>query len=195
MRSTQGVLTQLAVAEQLGDWGESLVACSWCCLQQLPLPTTVTLVRTVSPILQSDQQAIPAFRISVLMMIVGPVQDLGTVFSFSDLTMALLALTNLLALWYLAPIGRSAQRLRGATEIGRYSRLQTRLLPKRSRRAAGHRADNESGYGRLCCYTGPTAGIGRAHLHWRARRATDVFFAEISRRGRKSQVRLSQRVD
>ena len=33
------------------------------------------------------------------------VQDLGTVFSFSDLTMALLAITNLLALWYLAPIG------------------------------------------------------------------------------------------
>ena len=33
------------------------------------------------------------------------VQDLGTVFSFSDLTMALLAITHLLALWYLAPIG------------------------------------------------------------------------------------------
>ena len=50
--------------------------------------------------------AIPAFRISVLMMIAwASVQDLGTVFSFSDLTMALLALTNLLALWYLAPIG------------------------------------------------------------------------------------------
>jgi AGCS family alanine or glycine:cation symporter len=50
--------------------------------------------------------AIPAFRISVLMMIAwASVQDLGTVFSFSDLTMALLAITNLLALWYLAPIG------------------------------------------------------------------------------------------
>jgi AGCS family alanine or glycine:cation symporter len=50
--------------------------------------------------------AIPAFRISVLMIIAwASVQDLGTVFSFSDLTMALLAITNLLALWYLAPIG------------------------------------------------------------------------------------------
>lgn len=32
------------------------------------------------------------------------VQDLGTVFSFSDLTMALLAITNLIALWYLTPL-------------------------------------------------------------------------------------------
>jgi AGCS family alanine or glycine:cation symporter len=38
------------------------------------------------------------------------VQDLGTVFSSSDLTMALLAITNLLALWYLAPVGMKLLR-------------------------------------------------------------------------------------
>ena len=50
--------------------------------------------------------AVLCFRASVLVMIAwASIQDLGTVFSFSDLTMALLAITNLLALWYLAPIG------------------------------------------------------------------------------------------
>ena len=35
------------------------------------------------------------------------IQDLGTVFGFADLTMALLALTNLLALWALYPVAMS----------------------------------------------------------------------------------------
>ena len=59
------------------------------------------------------------------------VQDLGTVFSFSDLTMALLALTNLLALWYLAPIGMKllkdfeAQLKSGGTPV-----FKRNLLPE-----------------------------------------------------------------
>ena len=36
-----------------------------------------------------------------------PDQDLGTGFGFADLTMALLALTNLLALWALYPVAMS----------------------------------------------------------------------------------------
>jgi AGCS family alanine or glycine:cation symporter len=48
------------------------------------------------------------FRASVLAMIAwASVQDLGTVFGFADLTMALLALTNLLALWALYPVAMS----------------------------------------------------------------------------------------
>ena len=48
------------------------------------------------------------FRVAVLTVIAwASVQDLGTVFGFADLTMALLALTNLLALWALYPVAQS----------------------------------------------------------------------------------------
>ena len=101
------VLTQLAVAEQLGGWGESLVSVF------LVLFATTTIAyncylgeNSIAYFLNRPAWAIPAFRISVLVMIAwASVQDLGTVFSSSDLTMALLAITNLLALWYLAPVG------------------------------------------------------------------------------------------
>ena len=106
------VLTQLAVAEQLGGWGESLVSVF------LVLFATTTIAyncylgeNSIAYFSNRPAWAIPAFRISVLVMIAwASVQDLGTVFSSSDLTMALLAITNLLALWYLAPVGMKLLR-------------------------------------------------------------------------------------
>ena len=106
------VLTQLAVAEQLGGWGESLVSVF------LVLFATTTIAyncylgeNSIAYFSNRPAWAIPAFRISVLVMIAwASVQDLGTVFSSSDLTMALLAVTNLLALWYLAPVGMKLLR-------------------------------------------------------------------------------------
>ena len=106
------VLTQLAVAEQLGGWGESLVSVF------LVLFATTTIAyncylgeNSIAYFSNRPVWAIPAFRISVLVMIAwASVQDLGTVFSSSDLTMALLAITNLLALWYLAPVGMKLLR-------------------------------------------------------------------------------------
>jgi AGCS family alanine or glycine:cation symporter len=106
------VLTQLAVAEQLGGWGESLVSIF------LVLFATTTIAyncylgeNSIAYFSNRPAWAIPAFRISVLVMIAwASVQDLGTVFSSSDLTMALLAVTNLLALWYLAPVGMKLLR-------------------------------------------------------------------------------------
>ena len=106
------VLTQLAVAEQLGGGGESLVSVF------LVLFATTTIAyncylgeNSIAYFSNRPAWAIPAFRISVLVMIAwASVQDLGTVFSSSDLTMALLAITNLLALWYLAPVGMKLLR-------------------------------------------------------------------------------------
>lgn len=106
------VLTQLAVAEQLGGWGESLVSVF------LVLFATTTIAyncylgeNSIAYFSNRPAWAIPAFRISVLVMIAwASVQDLGTVFSSSDLTMALLAITNLIALWYLAPVGMKLLR-------------------------------------------------------------------------------------
>ena len=106
------VLTQLAVAEQLGGWGESLVSVF------LVLFATTTIAyncylgeNSIAYFSNRPAWAIPAFRISVLVMIAwASVQDLGTVFSSSDLTMALFAVTNLLALWCLAPVGMKLLR-------------------------------------------------------------------------------------
>ena len=106
------VLTQLAVAEQIGGWGESLVSIF------LVLFATTTIAyncylgeNSIAYFANRPAWAIPAFRVAVLVMIAwASVQDLGTVFSSSDLTMALLAITNLLALWYLAPVGMKLLR-------------------------------------------------------------------------------------
>ena len=106
------VLTQLAVAEQIGGWGESLVSIF------LVLFATTTIAyncylgeNSIAYFANRPAWAIPAFRIAVLVMIAwASVQDLGTVFSSSDLTMALLAITNLLALLYLAPVGMKLLR-------------------------------------------------------------------------------------
>jgi AGCS family alanine or glycine:cation symporter len=53
----------------------------------------------------SPKLTIGAFRLFILALIGwASLQDLGTVFGFSDFTMGLLAVVNLLALWALYPV-------------------------------------------------------------------------------------------
>ncbi len=100
-------LTQMAVAEHLGPFGESMVSVA------LVLFATTTIAynsflgeNSIAYFERLGPRAVFSFRLTVLVMIAwASVQDLGTVFGFADLTMALLALTNLLALWALYPVG------------------------------------------------------------------------------------------
>ncbi|MDC3015757.1 alanine:cation symporter family protein [Luminiphilus sp.] len=112
-QTMQGVvLTQMAVAEHLGPLGEPLVSIA------LVLFATTTIAynaflgeNSIAYFERLERWAVPVFRLSVLAMIAwASVQDLGTVFGFADLTMALLALTNLLALWALYPVAISLLR-------------------------------------------------------------------------------------
>ena len=112
-QNVQGVvLTQMAVAEHLGPIGEPLVSIA------LVLFATTTIAynaflgeNSITYFERLGRWAVPVFRLSVLLMIAwASVQDLGTVFGFADLTMALLALTNLLALWALYPVAISLLR-------------------------------------------------------------------------------------
>ncbi|MEK9994861.1 MAG: alanine/glycine:cation symporter family protein [Halieaceae bacterium] len=112
-QTVQGVvLTQMAVAEHLGPIGEPLVSIA------LVLFATTTIAynaflgeNSIAYFEHLGRWAVPVFRLSVLVMIAwASVQDLGTVFGFADLTMALLALTNLLALWALYPVAISLLR-------------------------------------------------------------------------------------
>ncbi len=103
------VMTQMAVAEHLGPWGEPLVSLA------LVLFATTTIAynsflgeNSIAYFERLGSRAVLVFRLVVLTMIAwASVQDLGTVFGFADLTMALLALTNLLALWALYPVAMS----------------------------------------------------------------------------------------
>lgn len=106
-QGVQGViLTQMAVAEHLGPLGEPLVSIA------LVLFATTTIAynsflgeNSIAYFGRPGGRAVLVFRVSVLLLIAwASVQDLSTVFGFADLTMALLALVNLLALWALYPV-------------------------------------------------------------------------------------------
>jgi len=106
-QSVAGVtMTQMAVAEHVGPVGEALVSIA------LVLFATTTIAynsflgeNSIAYFDRLGRHAVTVFRLCILVMIAwASVQDLGTVFGFADLTMALLALTNLLALWALYPI-------------------------------------------------------------------------------------------
>lgn len=102
------VMTQMAVAEHVGTWGEPLVSLA------LVLFATTTIAynsflgeNSIAYFERLGPSAILVFRVAVLTMIAwASVQDLGTVFGFADFTMALLALTNLLTLWALYPVAQ-----------------------------------------------------------------------------------------
>lgn len=123
---TQGVvLTQLAVAEHLGPIGEPLVSIALVLFAVTTIAYNAYLgENAIAYFERLPRQAITVFRFAVLALIGwASVQDLGTVFSFADLTMALLALTNLAAMWKLYPIGirllkdYEDQRQKGETPV------------------------------------------------------------------------------
>jgi AGCS family alanine or glycine:cation symporter len=123
------VLTQLAVAEQLGGWGESLVSVF------LVLFATTTIAyncylgeNSIAYFSNRPAWAIPAFRISVLVMIAwASVQDLGTVFSSSDLTDGTVGRNKLTGFVVLGPCRYEASSgLRVAASQRRIAGVQAR---------------------------------------------------------------------
>ncbi len=94
------VLTQIALAEHVGPWGQTFVAGSLVLFTFSSILYNYYLGETsISWFSHEDRLFQNVFRILVLALILwGSVQNLETVFAFADLTMALLALTNLAAL-------------------------------------------------------------------------------------------------
>ena len=127
------VMTQMAVAEHVGPWGEPLVSLA------LVLFATTTIAynsflgeNSIAYFERLGPRAILVFRVAVLTMIAwASVQDLGTVFGFADLTMALLALTNLLALWALYPVAQSLlAHFESQVDAGQSPRFSRDQLPR-----------------------------------------------------------------
>lgn len=101
-------LTQLALAEHIGPIGEQLVSIALVMFAVSSIAYNCYLgENSIAYFDISPKLTIPLFRLSVMALIGwASLQDLATVFSFSDLTMGLLAVVNLWALWALYPVGR-----------------------------------------------------------------------------------------
>lgn len=101
------VLTQLALREHVGPWGETFVSVSLMLFAFSSILYNFYLGENASYWMSPDNPwFFIIFRVLMLVLILwGSMQDLTTIFSFADLTMALLAVVNLVALALLMKIG------------------------------------------------------------------------------------------
>jgi AGCS family alanine or glycine:cation symporter len=101
------VLTQLALQDHVGPWGETFVSVILTLFAFSSILYNFYLGENSSSWMTPDSPIFfIVFRLLMLVLILwGSMQDLTTVFSFADLTMALLAVFNLIALALLAKVG------------------------------------------------------------------------------------------
>ncbi|RFF30986.1 alanine/glycine:cation symporter family protein [Wenzhouxiangella sediminis] len=101
------VLTQLALQDHVGPWGETFVSVILTLFAFSSILYNFYLGENSSSWMTPDNPIFfIVFRVLMLVLILwGSMQDLTTVFSFADLTMALLAVFNLIALALLMKVG------------------------------------------------------------------------------------------
>ncbi len=94
------VLTQLALAQHVGPWGQTFVSVILVLFAFSSILYNFYLGENASHWLDPGNRLLfTIFRILMLVLILwASMQDLRTIFNFADLTMALLALVNLIAL-------------------------------------------------------------------------------------------------
>ena len=103
----QGVLTQLALADHVGNWAEYFIAFALFLFAFSSIMYSYYLgENAVDYYIPDNKLSIFIYRIVVIgFVLLGATIQLADVLSFSDLTMGLLALVNLLAVALLFPIG------------------------------------------------------------------------------------------
>ncbi len=101
------VLTQLALREHVGPWGETFVSVSLMLFAFSSILYNFYLGENASYWMNPDNPwFFIIFRLLMLVLILwGSMQDLTTIFNLADLTMAILAIVNLVALAFLMKIG------------------------------------------------------------------------------------------
>ena len=94
------VLTQIALADHVGPWGQSFVSVILVLFVFSSILYNFYLGENATHWMTPDNPVLfVVFRLLMLVLILwGSMQDLETIFGFADLTMALLALVNLIAL-------------------------------------------------------------------------------------------------
>lgn len=100
-------LTQIALAEHVGEWGRMFVSVALLLFGFSTILYNYYLgENSLNFFSEENQTLFNAFRVAIICLCCwGAIMDLGTVFAFADVTMGLLALANLLALAMLFPTG------------------------------------------------------------------------------------------
>lgn len=101
------VLTQNAMAEHVGTWGQAFVTIALLLFAFTSIIYNYYLgENSLNFFSEENKMLFNVFRVLTLALVVwGAVQDLSTVFAFADVTMGLLALVNLTALVLLFKVG------------------------------------------------------------------------------------------
>jgi alanine or glycine:cation symporter, AGCS family len=100
-------LTQISLAEHVGDWGGAFVSVALMLFAFSSIMYNYYLgENSLNYFSEENKTLFAIFRVFTLALILwGSLQDLGTVFAFADITMALLALVNLAAIALLLKVG------------------------------------------------------------------------------------------
>ena len=105
------VLTQTAVASVVGEWGRVFVTVALLLFVFTTLIYNYYLGENALGFFSQKRAPVMVYRVLVVALVLwGSVQDLGTVFAFADVTMGLLAITNLVALVLLFKVGLRLMR-------------------------------------------------------------------------------------
>ncbi|KFJ89934.1 alanine/glycine:cation symporter family protein [Ectopseudomonas oleovorans] len=105
------VLTQTALAAEVGEWGRVFVSIALLLFVFTTLIYNYYLGENALGFFSQKRGPVMIYRVLVVGLVLwGSVQDLGTVFAFADVTMGLLAICNLIALALLFKVGLRLMR-------------------------------------------------------------------------------------
>lgn len=105
------VLTQTALAAEVGEWGRIFVSMALLLFVFTTLVYNYYLGENALSFFSSKRWLLQVYRVLVIALVMwGSMQDLSTVFGFADVTMGLLALVNLTAVFLLFKTGLRLMR-------------------------------------------------------------------------------------
>jgi AGCS family alanine or glycine:cation symporter len=105
------VLTQTALAAEVGEWGRVFVSMALLLFVFTTLVYNYYLGENALSFFSKKNWLLQAYRVMVIALVMwGSMQDLSTVFGFADVTMGLLALVNLTAMFLLFKTGLRLMR-------------------------------------------------------------------------------------
>jgi AGCS family alanine or glycine:cation symporter len=105
------VLTQTALAAQVGEWGRIFVSTALVLFVFTTLVYNYYLGENALSFFSTKRSLLQVYRVLVIALVLwGSMQDLSTVFGFADVTMGLLALVNLAAVFFLFKTGLRLMR-------------------------------------------------------------------------------------
>ncbi|WP_271409852.1 alanine/glycine:cation symporter family protein [Pseudomonas sp. Q1-7] len=105
------VLTQTALAAEVGEWGRIFVSMALLLFVFTTLVYNYYLGENALSFFSTKRSLLQGYRALVMALVLwGSMQDLSTVFGFADVTMGLLALVNLVAIALLFKVGMRLMR-------------------------------------------------------------------------------------